>query len=84
MAVVMLAIPVTISDIFAIKIVHEHDLDLWNGSRLNADILIKRSYMTLYLMEIVMCSKLITISQLFAVKMCMTLTMTFKTGQDQM
>ena len=35
MATVMLALSVTISKIFAVEIVHDHDLDLWNGSNSN-------------------------------------------------
>ena len=48
MAILMLALFVIISQIFAVKIVHDHDLDLWNWFRLNADILIESPYMTLF------------------------------------
>ena len=46
MASVMLPRSVTISKIFAVKIVHNHDLDLWHGSRSNVIILIESTIMT--------------------------------------
>ena len=81
MAVVMLVLYVTISEIFAVEIVHGHDLDLWTGSRLNANKLIESPYMTLYLTAIVMFAISVTISKQYAVRMCMTLT--FRKGQGQ-
>ena len=54
MPIVMPALTVIISKIAAVKIVHDLDLDLSNGSWSKADILIKSPYMTLYVMAIVM------------------------------
>ena len=41
MAIVMLLLSVTISQIFIVKNVHDHDIDLWTVSRSNAITLIK-------------------------------------------
>ena len=80
MAIVMLALSVTISKIFAVEIVRDHDLDLCNGSRLNATILIEIPYMTLfgggnymtcYLMTIVIFILTVTISKIFTVEICL-------------
>ena len=54
MPIVMPALTVTIFKITTVKIVHDHDLDLSNGSRSKADILIESPSMTLYVMTIVM------------------------------
>ena len=48
MAVVILALSVTISKIFSVEIVHDQYLDLWNESRSNANILIESPCMTLF------------------------------------
>ena len=72
MAIVMLALYVTISKIFAVEIVHDCDLALSYCSMSNAKILIESPYMTLYVKAIVMFSISVTISKLFAVKMYIT------------
>ena len=48
MAVIMPALSVTIFKIFPVEIMHDHDLDLSNGSKSNANILIESPYMTLF------------------------------------
>ena len=83
MAIVMLALSVIISKMFAVKILHDHDLHAWNESRSNPYMLIENSYIISYLTSIVMIAISVTISKLFAVKMCMTLSMTFRLYQIQ-
>ena len=72
MAIVTLTLSVTIYKIFLVEIVQDHDLDLWNGSRSNTNILIESPYRTFCLVAIVMLATSVTISKLFAVKMCIT------------
>ena len=77
------ACSVIVSTIFAVKIVRDHDSDLWNDSMSN--IVIESPYMTLRVMAIiVMFAISITISKLFAVKMYMTWTISFRMGKGQM
>ena len=82
MTIIMLALSDTISKIFAIKIVHDHDLDQCNRSRSNTTILIKSPNTTLYFMAMFAIS--VIISNLLAAKMCMTLTMAFRMIQGQL
>ena len=81
MAVVMLALSLTISNMLSVKIVNGNEIiDRCNGSRSNANILISIPE-TLCLMAIVMLTISITISELFNIKMF--LTTIFRMGHGQ-
>ena len=79
MALVMLALSVTISKLFAIEIVHDLDYDLY-GLRSHINNPIESPYMTCCLMVIV----IFIISKIFSDEMCVTLILTFRIGQRQM
>ena len=66
--------------------VHDFDFHLQNCSRSNVDMQIQNKYMRSYLMAIVIFILSVTISGKFIFKMCVTLTvtLTFRMGQDQM
>ena len=78
MSIVMPALTVTISKIAAVKIVHDHDLHLSNGVK-SRYINRKPIYDSLCYGNCHACHL-----KLFAAKICMTLTMTFRMGQGQM
>ena len=69
--------------VFAVKMLHDRKLCLWNGYRSNANVLSENPCMTSYLTAIMFVT-LVTISKLVAIKMCMTLTITFRFGEGQM
>ena len=64
---------------------HDLNLELQNGPRLNVNMLMGMLYYaTFYLLTISIFSLSVMICEIFAIKMCMTWTLTFKTGQGQM
>ena len=60
------------------------DLDLYNGPRsiVNIPIIIETPYATSYVMAIVMFAWTVTIFEILAVEMCMSLTLTLWTPED--
>ena len=63
---------------------HDLDLDLQNGPRSIVYMPMERLYATFLFLTIAMFALYVTICQIFAVKVCMTLTLTSRMGQSQM
>ena len=67
-----------------VRSLNGHDLDLYDWSRSQLNTPIESLYVTPYLMAAVIFSKSVFISKIFAVEVCMAVTLTFGTGEGEM